>query len=858
MSVNIHEIARLARLKKLAVLDTANEPLFDAITKLASQVCGTPIALISLIDEDRQWFKANVGLDNVSETPREYAFCGHTIEQDDILEVRDASLDPRFRFNPLVLGNPNIRFYAGVPLALPEGYNMGSLCVIDRSPGLLTEGQRIALKGLAEIVSQALVTRENAIASIQDHASKLASIIENSEDAIYTKTLDGIITSWNPSAEKLFQYSAQEALGKPIGIIFPDDRISEETELIQRIKNNESITHFETVRKNKHGQRMDVSISLSPLRDHQGVLIGVSGIVRDISIEATLKNALRVQHERLKVTMDSIGDAVITTNALGQIDYLNPIAQKMTGWTLEEALGQPLNQVFNIINEKTRLPCPDPVQLCLTENRIFGLAEDTVLINKHGIEFGISDSAAPIRGKQNEVLGVVLVFHDVTQQRQMANEISFRASHDLLTGLLNRSEFEKVLSNHLGNHRVPFQMGALLFIDLDQFKLINDNCGHAAGDTVLREIAQLFLSCVRSSDSVARIGGDEFAIILAKCDIEKAMNLAKMICRQVDQYRFFYAQQKYRIGASIGLVLIDDQWSNINDIMQAADSACYEAKRSGKNRVHPYYDQLSAVDSNRNQIQWAGRLEQALEEQRFFLYFQYIRASNVQAFKHIEILLRLMDQNGQIIEPNVFLPAAERFNLIGRIDRWVITEVMTLISNNHERLKNIETIAINLSGHSISDLSFHQFALQLMDAAPSCAKRLCIEITETVAITNISYAKKFIQSMKQYGVRFSLDDFGSGMSSFGYLNNLPVDYLKIDGQFIEDVIENKIGQSIVRCICDVAKVTHAKTIAECVSSPQTAAFLTEMGVHFLQGHMIHQPEPFKFEHSFLYNEQVSS
>lgn len=843
-TVTIHEIARLARLKKLSVLDSANEPLFDAITKLASQICRTPIALISLIDEERQWFKANVGLEGVSETPREYAFCAHTIQQDEILEVSDASLDPRFRQNPLVLGNPNIRFYAGAPLTMPDGYRMGSLCVIDRSPSLLSENQRQSLLSLADIVSLALIMRENAISDIQTHAAKLASLIEHSQDAIITKTLEGIITSWNPSAERLFGYSQQEVLGQNIRLLFPEERLAEETTFIEKIRNHQSVTHFETNRKSKTGETIDVSISLSPLLDSENQLIGISKIIRDISRETQLRNALLHQHERLKVTMDSIGDAVITTDAIGIIDYLNPVAEKMTGWGLHEAIGQPLQAVFNIINEKSRLPCLDPVALCLSEKKVFALANDTVLINRQGIEFGIEDSAAPIRGRNNEILGVVLVFHDVTLQRQLANEISFRASHDVLTGLLNRTEFEQVLTLHLKNQREPFQMSALLFIDLDQFKLVNDACGHNAGDTVLREVAHMMQSCVRSTDTLARIGGDEFAIILSKCDIEKAMKLAKMLCRQIDQYRYIHQNQKFKIGASIGLVMIDDQWSSVEEIMQAADSACYEAKRAGRNRVHPYYDKLSAIDSNRHQIQWASRLEQALEDQRFILFYQKIQPIQPSLSSHIEILLRLNDDNGVLIEPSQFLPAAERFNLIGRIDRWVITEVMTWISSHHQ-LSEIDTIAINLSGHSLSDLAFHQFALQLVDAAPSCAKKLCIEITETVAITNISYAKKFIQSMKQYGVRFSLDDFGSGVSSFGYLNNLPVDYLKIDGQFIEDILENNIGRAIVRCISDIAHVTNTKTIAEWVDSQAVANFLGDMGIDYLQGFMIHRPEPLK-------------
>lgn len=841
-----NEISRLALLKQLMILDSESEPIFEEIAKLASQICDTPIALICLIDENRQWFKANIGLAGVTETHRDLAFCAHAILNDCFFEINDATQDTRFQNNPLVISDPYIRFYAGMPLTMPNGLNIGTLCVIDREPRSLNDEQKKMLAGLAQLTCKVLLSREKNIYALHDKAEVLAAIINSSNDAIISKTLDGIITSWNKAAEKIFGYKSKEMIGHHVGALYPDDKVHEEDILISKIINNQSVSHFETTRLTKNKQAISASVSLSPIKNAQGEIIGASTIVRDITQTKHLQQKLALEHERLRVTLDSIGDAVITTDKTGLVQYLNPVAENLTDWTRNEAVGLPLEKVFNIIDEATRQHCLNPVELCLSENRVVGLANHTVLISRDGQEYGIEDSAAPIKDHTGNTLGVVLVFHDVSEQRIMASEISYRATHDSLTGLYNRSEFESILNKCIQSHKMPDAVGALMFLDLDQFKIVNDTCGHAVGDKLLVEVTGIIQNCIRINDTFARIGGDEFAILLENCDVEKAHEIATLICQSVDSYRFLNEDQKFRVGTSIGLVVIDQHTRSTSEILQAADNACYGAKSAGRNRVHLHYNNNPNLADYKKETQWINRIEHALEENRFTLFCQRISALNHIGNEHAEILLRLIDENGTIIEPSIFIPAAERFHMMSRIDRWVVKNAFEWLQENDASLSHIDAVSINLSGQSLGDKDFHGFVEQLINSMSLNCSKICFEITETVAITNITNASMFFNQVKQHGIRLSLDDFGSGVSSFAYLKNLPVDYLKIDGQFIKDLIENKIGQATVKCLTEVAKITNKQTIAEWVDNPSVEKMLKDMGVDFTQGYLKHIPAPIDF------------
>lgn len=1346
-----NEADRLKALRDLGVVDTAPEVEFDALVRAAALVCGTPISLITLVEQDRQWFKANYGLPGVTETSRDISFCAHAIYGEGLMEVEDATLDDRFADNPLVTEGPQFRFYAGVPLSLASGQNVGTLCVVDDKPRTLTPHQREILTHLACAATRALesrlaLDRKHELLVVQ---SRAASIITNSVDAIVTVGLDGTIQLWNAAAEVMFGYRAEQAIGQPHSLVMVPGTGEDW---------RQGGTH-ETVRQTSKGTILPVSVSSGPVYSEAGEIIGKTEIIRDISdgvsvkrelikererlqhiIEATetgtwewniqtgetrfnqrwaqfigstleklapvsiqtwadrthpddlklsqpllqqhfdgqsgvykaetrmrhaeghwvwmldrgkvitrtdsgkpewmfgtrqditarrlqedhlresqtfldrtgrvagvggwqvdlasgkivwsdetcrihgvepgyvpqmdeainfyapearptiqaaveksmqtgegwdlelpfikadgqriwvravggaefeggsavrlsgafqdiseqveqrvalellsdrqavatengrigiwdvdlesgtshysemwcgllgytrsemgnsgtkwlefvhpddreraltadrdhiagkspffeeqfrmrhrdgswvwildrgkvvrrdgdgkpirmigthiditsqklaeqeqfllaervkiatdsggigiwdydlltdevtwdswmyrlfglpcgeggpaldiwrrhihpddtdrvaialrqtiegavpleeehriihpdnsvhhirlsakviadptgsatqligaawdVTNArkmalqLEEQHELLRVTLHSIGDAVMTTSADGCVEWLNPVAEKMTGWTTVEAKGQPSHCVFNIVHEETRQSAQDPIEACLRMTSVVGLDHDTMLIARDGREFSIEDSAAPIRNSEGEILGVVLVFHDVSEQRRMSREMRHRATHDPLTGLINRAEFDRRLTSLFEKSQFDDAPNALLYIDLDQFKIVNDSCGHAVGDLLLKQVSKLLSETVRSGDTLARLGGDEFAVLLTMCSIENATRIAQKMCDRMSDFRFTHDGKRFRVGTSIGLVPVDATMPSVASILQAADSACYAAKEAGRNRVQIWADSDKAMAARSGQMRWASRIEHALDEDGFVLFAQDIRpVTGPVGGRHAELLIRMKNEDGSLIQPGAFLPAAERFNLASRIDRWVLSHAIEWVASR-AKSPDLEMISINLSGQSVGDRSFHVNAMAMLEAAgEEVCSRLCFEITETAAITNLADATSFIEQVRNIKVRVALDDFGAGASSFGYLKRFPVDYLKIDGQFIRDLIDDPLNDATVRCFVEVARVLGIKTVAEYVGNDAVLSKLAEIGVDYAQGFHLHKPEP---------------
>jgi len=1108
------ELKRLRSLAALDVLDSAPEREFDALVKAAALVCGVPIALISLVDVDRQWFKANVGLPGVTETPRELAFCAHAILQDGIFEVADAEADPRFADNALVTGDPSIRFYAGATLRLHDGAHAGTLCVIDRQPRRLDASQREVLGHLAEAAAHALEGRralraerilkeaaERANTALAASEERFRALSDASPLGVFATDAQGSCTYTNARWQAIYGLTQEQSLGNGwSSTLHPQDRgavfaewqraaaLGAEFDMAFRIMRADGQTrsvrsrarakhagdgsiagyvgsveditdrlgieqaldaervrlasildgtgagtwewnvqtgearfnerwaacigytleelgpisiqtwldhahpgdlersgellnkHFagelpiydfearmrhrdghwvwvldrgsvktwtpegkpewmfgthmdlterkrqeEGLRKSEallnrtgevagvggwelnllsgeltwsaqtcriHGVPADHSPSVSeainfyapearPVIEaavaqamatgqgwdlelpfipgdgrriwvravgnadfEDGKPVRLTGALQDITERRALIAELAEQHELLRVTLQSIGDAVITTDAAGIVTWLNPAAERMTGWLNDEARGRRVGQVFHIVNEETRLPTENPVATCLAQGKVAGLANHTILISRDGDEFGIEDSAAPIRNQRGEVLGVVLVFHDVTEQRRLSGEMSYRASHDSLTGLVNRAEFETRLNRVLSKAHEDRSEHALLFIDLDQFKLVNDACGHSVGDQLLQQVSNLLGEAVRARDTLARLGGDEFAVILEHCSAEQAQRVAQQICERMDDFRFMHDERRFRIGASIGLVPVDNRWGTTAAVIQAADTSCYAAKEAGRNRVHTWFDTDQAMRARHGEMQWATRLEQALDENRFVLYAQRIEALDKKGHGlHAEVLLRMIDSDGSVVQPGAFLPAAERFHFASRIDRWVLRHAIGALLSLGD-LSDVETLCVNLSGQSIGDRAFHRQALEILtDAGAELCRRLCLEITETAAVTNMADASVFIDQVRALGVRIALDDFGAGASSFGYLKNLNVDLLKIDGQFIRDVIDDPLDDAAVRCFVDVARVVGVKTVAEFVDRAEVLERVRAIGIDFAQGFLLHRPEP---------------
>ena len=1215
------------RLQAVAALDSPGaDPHLDELVKTAALVCGVPIALVSLVGADWQHFKAQVGLDGVSGTPRAVSFCAHALPHDSVFEVADATLDRRFKANPLVTGDPSIRFYAGAPLRMRNGLNAGALCVIDRKPRVLDATQRQILAHLATIAVHLLESKRAAHAQALI-AAEFRTLTETSPLGIFATDAAGQCTQVNPQWMAIYElgaaqsissgwssrihpddrsavataWTAAAAVGKDFDMEFrllvpgeviktvralsraylgpdgqvaghvgtvedvtqrhalqrrlddkrnrlaaiidatgaatfewnvqtgemrfnenwarmtghrladfkmitptswrervhPDDLVALDAKIAAHLAdpvtpylaelrkrhvaghwvwllNRGQVTSFtadgrpewiygvqvdisegkaqqEAVRRSESlltktgemagiggwdldlvtndltwtaqtcrihgfepgfkpdlaqaiefyaptsrpviraaidvtmqtGQGWDLELQLirrdgvtrwvravgsvefdaaKPVRlygavqditdriarqrqvveeHHRMVLakesggIGIweYGIAQDAltwdgqmrrlyghgdgseipaeqmwcnglhpddgtRVEAEIATAiqsggrfhsefrviwpdgsqrhirsmadvsetaeagrkligvnwdvteLRVlaaelaeQHRLTQITLRSIGDAVITTDAKGLVTWLNPIAELMTGWPQTEAAGRPLEQIFRIVQEDTRDPAENPLAACLAQHTTV-FATGSVLMARDGRHYGIENSAAPITDDDGQVLGVVLVFNDVTAERRLNGEMTYRATHDVLTGSKNRHEFETQLARVQVQSKVDSSAHAMMFIDLDQFKQINDACGHAAGDEVLQQVNRLFAEAVRAGDTLARLGGDEFGILLEHCPMAAAQRIAQVICDRLDAYRYVQDGRHYRIGASIGLVPVDGRWLTVEAMMQAADASCSAAKESGRNRVQVWQDSAGAITARHSERHWISRLEAALDEGRFVLYAQPILALADDTMPlHAEILLRMIDEAGNTVLPGVFLPAAERFGLATRIDLWVLRHAVRIIGDL-PNLAKFDTIGINLSGRSIGARAFHARALAILQAAgPQICGRLSLEMKEAAALANIADASVFIDAVHRLGVRVALDDFGAGATSLGYLKLLKVDSLKIDGQFIQNLMTDKLSQVTVRSFVEIARVIGIPTVAEYVDQPALLDALRDLGVDFAQGFLIGKPAP---------------
>ncbi|MFG6485134.1 EAL domain-containing protein [Roseateles sp. BYS78W] len=581
------------------------------------------------------------------------------------------------------------------------------------------------------------------------------------------------------------------------------------------------------------------------LRDGAGRPLRLSGVCWDVSAERRLQQQLEEQHELLQVTLQSIADAVLTTDAQGRVTWLNPVAQRLTGWTADEARGQPAHRVFVARREEGDEPLDDPVRRCLATGRPTQLPAGAVLQARDGERRAVDDSVAPIRGKAGHVFGAVLVFRDVTQQRRQFDEIRWRASHDALTGLVNRAEFGQRLSRTFERASRDGSRHALLAFDLDRFKLINDHCGHAAGDEVLREVARRLEAGVRGRDTVARLGGDEFAAILENCSLDEAQRVAQKLCDALDQYRFTDGEQRFRIGVSIGVAPLDGRWPDAETALREADACCMIAKEQGRNRVQLWAPDDATLRAHQSEHRWATRLQQALDEGRFELDLQRVlpaQGAEDDGLLRGELLLRLRERDGSRVPPTAFMPAAERFHIAPRIDRWVLRQAVALLQR--EGPPQIASLSVNLSGLTLQDTAFHQEArVLLQQLGPERARALCLEITETAVITRLADAARFITQMRALGARIALDDFGVGASSYSYLKALPVDVLKIDGQFVRALMTDPLDQVAVRSFVDVARTLGLTTVAECVETPEVLLELVRLGVGEVQGFLLHRPEP---------------
>ncbi len=672
------------------------------------------------------------------------------------------------------------------------------------------------------------------------------------------------VVSWNPWLDKCSGFELQDIQGKKLTEIFPILEKSSIGRGINSALNNgmSSVVSHTLNRKpfplkNKVGQPLQQQISIKPiiLEDRQRYcliqIMDVSaGFYREQQLIEQAKRTkaitekLAEEKERAQVTLNSIVDAVITTDEQGIILSMNPVAELLLGVIEEETQHKKVCDFFKLINEKTQEPIPCPVKECLESKKIIVNEKEHILVGLSG-QFSINDSVAPIIDDDGVMLGTVLVFRDVTQSRALSAELNWQASHDPLTGLANRRQFEVDMNNLLNKAKSDDLQHHLLYLDLDQFKVVNDTCGHDAGDELLIQITAILNKKLRKSDVLSRLGGDEFGVLLESCDAENALAVANNLRQAVEGFRFGWQSRSFKIGVSIGIARIRGDEAKTSEALSAADAACYVAKESGRNRVCFHETDDSASSTHQQEMQWVSRLQAALDNDCFELFLQRIQCVECQDVpsEHYEVLIRMVGDDGEIIPPGAFLPAAERFNLIGSVDTWVVENVFKKLKGLQDVKKYPENLilSINLSGTSMANDGLLERISCLLDESGIPAENFCFEVTETAAIANLNQATQFLSSLREKGCKIALDDFGSGLSSFAYLKQLPVDYLKIDGLFVKDIAVDNIDKAFVESINQIGHVMNLETIAEFVENDEIMAVLTEIGVNYAQGYGIHKP-----------------
>lgn len=702
---------------------------------------------------------------------------------------------------------------------------------------------------ISALILTAIVLMRPFIETVKQSQKKLDEqtrrnqiILQTSPDGFLIADIKGNIQEANNTFCKMTGFDESELIGQSIcDLIEHTDKYSRDGWL--DVLPNQNEVRFEDKMRNKNNQLFDIAITAKHVEYEGDRFIYI--FIRDISVRQKAQQELAEQKQRAQVTLESIGDGVITTDINGNIQYMNPVAELLVGYVTREVAGQPLPEIVKLVDEEQPEDIINPIADCLKSNKSYLLSDKTLLVMKGNDSHSVEVVVSPLHNDEKTVIGSVMVIHNVTELKSLADSLSYQASHDALTGLINRREFENRLEVSLLSAKRDGDEHAMCYMDMDQFKLVNDTCGHIAGDELLKQLTHILHSVVRETDSLARLGGDEFGILLESCSLEQARRVIDSIFKSISEYRFQWDNRVFEVGLSIGLVPITKDSGNLTDVLSSADSACYVAKENGRNCMHMFVPNDKALLQRRGQMEWVQRIQQALDDERFELYGQTIKSiTNDQRASHIEVLLRMVDEQGEIVTPNEFMPAAERYHMMPGIDRWVVNEVFKCLAKVKEcKLDDAGMIAINLSGQSVGDEEFLVYVLDLFEKYSVEGHKICFEVTETAVISNITHARNFISVLKHHGCKFALDDFGSGLSSFQYLKDLDVDYLKIDGSFIRSMRYNENNYNMVVSINNIGRIMGLQTIAEYVENEEIYDLLEQVGVDFIQGYFVDKPYP---------------
>ncbi len=823
----------LQGIRELAGVDAVFVALFDP--------AGEHIARV--LSASSVYASCNPGVLTGEAVASRAALC-ERLDMQRLVELRDTSNAPGYTelAYRLAIMQISSALIAGVYL---KGRSVGFMCLCATHPRDSWEADvHLLLKLLASSYAAGL-ERQRAAQEFAYLQTRNELAMQSAHDGLWDLDFEHSTLYLSPRWKAMLGYADDELADVTDWrqFVHPDDNPAVERLLREHLAG--ATEYFESTHRVRHrsGDWRWVAARAKAQASAEGKLLRLVGVELDITENKLYEEALFREKESAQITLQSIGDGVITTDALGQVEYLNPVAESLTGWLLEDAMGRSVDDVFRGFHEETCEPLENPLSVAMRRTHSIKSVRPTLLIRRDGNELYIESCASPIRDGAGSVSGGVLVFHDVSESRELNRKLSYHASHDILTGLVNRREFEQRVDHALKSARAREASYAILHLDLDQFKIINDNCGHNAGDALLGQVGALLKSKVRWRDTVSRLGGDEFGVLLEACSMDEALRMADGLREAVRNYKFNWEERTFRMGASVGVVPITADNDDVAGILSAADAACAAAKEAGRNRIYSFQENDLDLMRRRREMQWAARINNALEEGRFEIFRQMILPlQRNEPGLHYELLLRMRDEQGKIIAPDQFIAAAERYNITPAIDRWVIENALRWLVSEADEREKLAMCSINLSGQSLSDDKFLPFVIDQFHRSGIDGSKICFEITETAAVASFSQANRFIQALKELGCRFALDDFGTGLSSFGYLKHFPVDFLKIDGSFVKELLHDPIDREMVRSINEIGHLTGKKTIAEFAENQEIIDMLRSLGVDYAQGYGVSMPQ----------------
>ncbi len=672
---------------------------------------------------------------------------------------------------------------------------------------------------------------------LRSREAQLGNLIGQAPIGLAITDPSGRVESVNPAFCTLLGRTCEEIAGHDLQALIEEDTQALLHEAVEsRGKNRE--LHL----RDSAQRRLTVLASLAPM-EQVTPAPGFVLYVMDITARKRAEQSLYKEIERATVTLEAIADAVITTSDTGVVEYLNPVAEQLTGWNSREAQGLELSEILHLVNETTREPEQDPVQRCLRLGRRIEISEHAQLLRSDGREIAVQISASPIYDRVGRIAGSVLILHEVTAMRQQVRRMSYEARHDPLTGLYNRREFQERLGDAVERAREEKKPSVLCYLDLDNFKTVNDSGGHVAGDELLKQVAALLRGQIRDSDVLARLGGDEFAVLLQGCSLERGTQVAEGLCSAIREFRFAWKDNRFDIGVSVGLVPLNDTCASAEAALKSADAACYEAKEAGRNTVRVHRPD---PDEQHTEVRSLRRVLQAVERDRLVLFRQSIHSLVPGDSRTMgEILVRLADDQGRLLNPRSFLPAAVRYERMVEVDRWVVGTLFAQLGEQRQEDTGNALLFVNLSVQSIADERFLGFVVEQAERNGLHPEQICLELDENELLSGYTRIVRFMQSLREKGFQFALDDFGSSLTPFSYLKGLPVSYLKFSRQVITDLAASPVDQSILRAMTGVARQMGIRTVAKQLEDESLVPLLTELGVDYIQGYAVAAPVPLR-------------